>query len=139
MELTLVLLKPDCLQKQFVGEVFDRFERRGLRICACKMLKFTPELLRIHYAHVVHLPVYPKLAAYMQSAPVLALALRGEQSVARVRELVGPTDSTKAPKGTIRGDLGEDSMKNVVHASDSIENARIELRRFFGEHELFGD
>ncbi|MBI2949995.1 MAG: nucleoside-diphosphate kinase [Verrucomicrobia bacterium] len=139
MEMTLVLLKPDCHEKQLVGEVIGRFERSGLRICACKTFRFTPELLRIHYAHVVHLPVYPQLAAYMQSAPVIALALQGDQCVARVREMVGPTDSRKAPKGTIRGDLGEDGMQNVVHASDSVANAQIELRRFFQGDDLVVD
>ncbi|MBM3839859.1 MAG: nucleoside-diphosphate kinase [Verrucomicrobia bacterium] len=136
MDMTLVLLKPDCSERQLVGEIIGRLERSGLRICACKTIRFTPELLRDHYAHVVHLPVYPRLATYMQSGPVIALALQGEQCVARVRAMVGPTDSRKAPKGTIRGDLGEDSMKNLVHASDSVENAQIELRRFFEEEEL---
>jgi nucleoside-diphosphate kinase len=136
MEMTLVLLKPDCCERQLVGEVIGRLERSGFRICACKTFRFTLELLRVHYAHVVHLPVYPRLVAYMQSGPVIALALHGEQCVARVRAMVGPTDSKNAPQGTIRGDLGEDSMRNVVHASDSVENALIELRRFFDEEEL---
>lgn len=139
METTLVLLKPDCREKQLVGEVIGRFERSGLEICGCRTFRFTPELLGVHYAHVVHLPVYPKLAAYMLSAPVIALALKGHDCVARVRELVGPTDSTKARKGTIRGDLGEDSMRNVVHASDSVQNARIELQRFFAGSEIILD
>jgi nucleoside-diphosphate kinase len=137
METTLVLLKPDCHQGKHIGEVIGRFEKTGLEICGCKMLEFSLELLRIHYAHILHLPVFPKLAEYMQSTPVIALALKGEDCVGRVRGLVGPTDSTKAQKGTIRGDLGESNMKNVVHASDSKQNAEIELKRFFSEDEIF--
>lgn len=139
MEITLVLLKPDCQQKKNVGDVINRFERHGLEICGCKMIDFSEELLKVHYAHVVDLPVFPKLASYMQSSPVIALALRGENCIARVRDLVGPTDSTKAQKGTLRGDFGEDKMKNLVHASDSTQSAEIELKRFFEDDELFVD
>ncbi len=137
MELTLVILKPDCLERKAVGEVIRRFESHGLEICACKMLKLDMDLLEVHYSHILALPVFPKLAAYMQSGPVIALALRGMDSVVRVRTLVGPTDSRKADKGSIRGDLGEDNMRNVVHASDSPQTAAQEIKRFFNENEIF--
>lgn len=139
MEMTLILLKPDCRQKQIVGEVIKRFEKSSLAIYGCKMIKLTKELLETHYAHIAQRPFFPEVTSYMQSAPVIALAIGGEDCIRRVRELVGPTDSTKAPKGTLRGDLGEDNMRNVVHASDSIESAEIELKRFFQQGEIFTD
>lgn len=137
MQKTVVLLKPDCLLKSNVGEVIGRFEKNGFKIRACKMMQLTDELLREHYAHIASLPFFPTVADFMKSSPVIAMALEGDNCVARVRELLGPTDSTKAPKGTIRGDLGEDKMRNVVHASDSEEAAAAELKRFFKSEEIF--
>jgi len=90
-------------------------------------------LLNEHYAHVAHLPFFPEIAAFMSSRPVMAMIWEGENVVQGVRDLLGPTDSTTAPKGTIRGDLGTDRMRNVVHASDSPENAQIEIERFFSD------
>lgn len=136
METTLVLLKPDAVQKGLVGTVINRFEAAGLSIRGCKLMKLSETVLREHYAHLVNFPFFPEILGFMQSSPVVALALRGDNAVARVRDLVGPTDSTKAPKGTIRGDLGEDKMRNLAHASDSLDNAAVELRRFFGPGEL---
>jgi nucleoside-diphosphate kinase len=132
IETTLVLLKPDCLSDRHCGEVIRRFEASGLEIVGCKMM-----LLAEHYAHITDRPFYPELKSFMQSSPVIALALSGENAVALARDLMGPTDSRKAPKGTIRGDLGKDSMINVVHGSDSLENAALELKRFFADSELF--
>lgn len=137
MDLTVILLKPDCMEKQLAGEVIRRFEQGGLRIRGCKMIKLSNELLRDHYSHIAHLPFFPEILEFMQSTPVIAMVLEGDQAVQRVRDMLGPTDSTKAPKGTIRGDLGQDKMRNVVHASDSPETARAELKRFFTEEELF--
>ena len=87
-------------------------------------------------SHIADKPFYPEVEGFMQSAPVIALALRGDNAIARVRDLVGPTDSTAAPAGTIRGDLGEDKMRNIVHASDSVEAADAELKRFFNPGEV---
>ena len=101
------------------------------------MTRLSAALLREHYAHVADRPFYPSLEAFMKSRPVIMVALRGENVVARVRELLGPTDSRKAAKGTIRGDFGTDMTINVVHASDSVDNAKIELARFFKPDELF--
>ena len=125
------------LQKH-AGEVISRIEAAGFRIVGCKLMQLTPELLRQHYAHVVDKPFYPRLEAFMASAPVLVLALGGDHLVERVRELLGPTDSTKAPKGTIRGDFGTDVTINVVHASDSADSAQAEIARFFAPGELIG-
>jgi nucleoside-diphosphate kinase len=137
VETTLVLLKPDCIAAKHCGDVIQRFEQAGLEITGCKMMLLPDALLADHYAHVADKPFYPGLREFMQSSPVIVLALSGEGAILRVRELIGPTDSRKAAKGTIRGDYGTDSMFNVVHASDSPENAAIEIKRFFADLELF--
>jgi nucleoside-diphosphate kinase len=137
MQQTLILLKPDCLQNRHCGEVIGRFEKAGFKIRGCKMLQLNDAILNEHYAHVASKPFFPEIRAFMQSTPVIALALEGPNAIEAVRELLGPTDSTKAPKGTIRGDLGKNVMVNVVHASDSPENAAIELKRFFQPGEIF--
>jgi nucleoside-diphosphate kinase len=137
MHRTLLIFKPDCLEARHVGNVVDRFEKAGFVIVGCKMTRLTPVLLREHYAHVAHFPFYPQLEAFMSSRPVIVMALQGENVVQRVRDLLGPTDSRKAEKGTIRGDFGTDKTVNVLHASDSDENARVELARFFQPGELF--
>ncbi len=138
MSKTLIILKPDCMEKRLAGSVLDRFDRAGFDVIGCKMIRLSPELLRAHYAHVASKPFYPEIEEFMHSRPVIVLALSGDNAVARVRDLLGPTDSRKAAKGTIRGDFGTDMMKNVVHASDSDENAQLELARFFQPNELFG-
>jgi nucleoside-diphosphate kinase len=137
IETTLVLLKPDCLADRHCGDVLSRFEASDLEIVGCKMMLLADEVLAEHYAHVSNRPFYPELKAFMQSSPVIGLALSGENAVTRVRDLMGPTDSRKAPKGTIRGDFGKDTMVNVVHGSDSLENAGLELKRFFADTDLF--
>jgi len=133
MERTLILLKPDCLENKIAGKVISRFEEKNYQIMATRMIQLDDGLLREHYAHVADLPFFPEIASFMSSRPVLALILEGENVVQGVRDLLGPTDSTAAPKGTIRGDLGTDRMRNVVHASDSPENAQIEIDRFFAD------
>jgi nucleoside-diphosphate kinase len=138
MQRTLIIFKPDCVGKKLTGTVLDRFERANFNIIGIKMMQLTPELLREHYAHVADMPFYPALERFMGSRPVIVMALEGENAIARVREMLGPTDSTKAPKGTIRGDFGEGSTVNVVHASDSPENGKIEIARFFKPGEIFG-
>jgi nucleoside-diphosphate kinase len=137
METTLILLKPDCITKGHCGEVLQRFEKAGFRICGCKMMRLGSEVLREHYAHIAAKPFFGEVETFMQSSPVIALALQAESVIEKVRALTGPTDSKKAPKGSIRGDFGVDVMVNVVHASDSPEAARVELARFFRPSELF--
>ena len=137
MSKTLIILKPDCLEQKHVGNVFDRFEKAGFEIIGTKMIRLTPELLRAHYAHVADKPFYPEIEAFMSSRPVIVIGLKGEDVVVKIRDLLGPTDSRKAAKGTIRGDFGTEMMKNVCHASDSDENAKAELARFFKPEELF--
>lgn len=137
LETTLILFKPDAVTKGIIGESLSRFERAGLKPRGVKMLRFEDALLTEHYAHIASKPFFPEVRKFMQSAPIVALALSGENAVALVRDLLGPTDSKKAAKGTIRGDLGTDMMVNVCHASDSIESAEAEVRRFFRKEELF--
>ena len=137
MEESLVLLKPDCLEGRKCGEVFKRFEEAGFEVFGVKMMRLSDEILREHYAHLADMPFFPDIQGFMQSSPVVAIALRGESAIGHIREMVGPTDSTVADKGTIRGDFGQDKMRNVVHASDSVENGQAELKRFFREDEFF--
>ena len=136
MQQTLILLKPDCLEKKVAGQVIGRFEEKGYEIKASKMLLLDDDLLREHYAHVAELPFFPEIASFMSSRPVMALILEGNDVISGVRDLLGPTDSTTAPAGTIRGDLGTDRMKNVVHASDSEDSAAAEIQRFFGQEAI---
>ena len=136
-ETTLSLLKPDCVAKGLNGEVLKRFEAEGFRVRGCKMMQLTDELLKEHYSHIADKPFFPDVADFMKSAPVIAVALSGENIISHVRDLLGPTDSKAAPKGTIRGDFGDDKMTNVVHASDSPEAAAVELKRFFKDGEIF--
>jgi nucleoside-diphosphate kinase len=131
MQRSLILLKPDCVKKSLVGQVISRFESAGYSIIASKVVQLDDALLHEHYSHVADLPFFPEIAEFMSSCPVIALVLEGEEVIQGVRDLVGPTDSTIAPKGSIRGDLGTDRMKNMVHASDSPESALAEINRFF--------
>ena len=133
MEETLIILKPDCMEKRIAGEVITRFENAGFDIVASKVTQLDGPILREHYAHVADLPFFPEIEAFMSSRTVMPMILRGENVIAQVRELLGPTNSQEAPKGTIRGDLGTDMMRNVVHASDSPESAAAEKARFFPE------
>jgi len=138
MQRTLILLKPDCLDQRLVGQVITRFEEKGYGIIASKMIQLDERLLNEHYSHVADLPFFPEIAAFMSSRPVLALVLEGDGVIQGIRDLLGPTDSTVAPSGTIRGDLGTDRMKNVVHASDSPEAALAEINRFFDADQICG-
>jgi nucleoside-diphosphate kinase len=124
------------MEKNLAGEVLRRLEAAGLRLSAAKMLRLDAKLLAEHYAHLTDRPFFPEIVEFMSSRPVLALILQGPGAVAKVRELLGPTDSRKAPAGTLRGDLGTNSMLNIAHASDSPENAEIEVRRFFRSEEI---
>ena len=134
---TLILLKPDCVSKHLCGEVLKRFEGAGFRIRGLKMILLDDAVLKEHYAHIADRPFFPEVVTFMKSEPVLALALAGENVIDQVRTLLGPTDSRKAAKGTIRGDFGVDTMINVAHASDSPATAAAELKRFFKDSEIF--
>jgi nucleoside-diphosphate kinase len=136
-ETSLLLLKPDCIAKNLSGEVLHRLLAQGFRIRGIKMIQLTDELLKDHYSHIADKPFFPSVADFMKSKPVIALALAGDNVIAKVRDLLGPTNSKAAAPGTIRGDFGEDMMVNVCHASDSTEAAAAELKRFFKDGEVF--
>jgi nucleoside-diphosphate kinase len=137
IETSLILFKPDAVTKNIVGQALSRFENAGLKVRGIKMMRLDEPILREHYAHIASKPFFPEVQNFMSSSPVIALALEGDNAISRIRDLLGPTDSKKAAKGTIRGDLGVDMMVNVCHASDSVEAAAAELKRFFKESELF--
>lgn len=136
MERTLILCKPDCLQRNLLGEVVGRFERKGLKIVGLKMMQLNDVLLDDHYQHHQDKPFFQGLKDFMKSAPVVAMVLEGKQAVAAVRFIVGSTKGAEADAGTIRGDLAM-TTQNIVHASDSPENAEVEVARFFQPDELF--
>lgn len=138
MEKTLIILKPDAFTKRKAGATLARFEAAGFEIVAAKMLQLQSAKLREHYAHIADKPFFPEIEAFMSSRPVMVLVLKGAGVIARVRNLVGPTDSAQAAAGTIRGDWGTDKMLNIVHASDSPEAATAEIARFFADGEVLG-
>ena len=133
MERTLILLKPDAVERQLVGTLLNRFEQKGLTIAAMRMLQFTPELAQKHYADHVDKPFYPGLETYIMSGPVVAAVLEGAEAVAVVRRMIGPTNGIEAPSGTIRGDFSLSGQRNLVHASDSPAAAERETAIFFGK------
>ncbi len=137
MEKTLILIKPNAIQRGLTGDIITRFERKGLRFVGIKMMFMTDEIVNEHYAHLKERPFFPYLKASMQAAPIIACCLEGAEAVDTVRLMVGATNSRKALPGTIRGDFSMSGEQNVVHASDSVENALIEIKRFFKEGELF--
>ena len=137
MEKTLVLLKPCTLQRALVGEIVGIFERKGLRLAGMKMMQLTDELLSEHYSHLAGKPFFQRVKDSMMVTPVIALALEGVDAVETVRKLTGATNGRKAEPGTIRGTYCMSFQENIVHASDSLETAEVELQRFFKPEEIF--
>ncbi len=135
---TLIFVKPDGVRRGLVGEIISRFERKGLRIVAMKMLRFTPELARRHYEEHVNKPFYPDLEKFILSGPVVAMVLEGEDVVELTRMMMGKTRHTEAAPGTIRGDFAFSTTENLVHGSDSPERAAIEIANFFSPAEIVG-
>ena len=137
MEKTLVLLKPSCVQRCLVGEVITRIQQRGIIISGMKMMQLDEKILREHYAHLVDKPFFPSLAASMMASPVIAMVLEGVDIVEVFRKMTGVTNGRKAEPGTLRGDFCMSGQANIIHASDSVENAEIEIKRFFKPEEIF--
>lgn len=137
LERTLILLKPDCVQRGKCGEVVSRLEQRGMQIVGMKMMHLSQEKCNEHYAHLVGKPFFPKLAAFMTSAPVIGMVVEGVEAVKVVRDMCGPTNARNAMPGTIRGDFALSTQYNIIHASDSPETAIKEVKRFFADNELF--
>ncbi len=137
MERTLVLLKPDALQRGLIGEITARFEKKGLKLVGMKMMKLEDALLDEHYAHLSHLPFFGDIKRFMMLSPVIATCWEGVDCIETVRRVCGVTKSREAAPGTIRGDFGMSIQANLVHASDSLETAQAEVPRFFKDEELF--
>lgn len=137
MEQTLVILKPSCIERNLIGEVIGRIEKRGLIICGMKMMQFDEKILREHYAHLVDKPFFPSIVESMTASPVIVMCLKGVDVVSVFREMTGVTNGRKAAPGTLRGDFCMSGSLNIIHASDSVENARIEINRFFKPEEVF--
>lgn len=135
-ERTLILVKPDAMQRGLAGEVLRRFEQRGLRIVGLKLVQVSRELAGQHYAEHEGKPFYPGLVDYITSSPVIAAVLEGAGAIAMVRKMIGKTDPAEAEPGTIRGDLGMEKGRNLVHASDGPESAAREISLWFAEDEL---
>lgn len=131
LQRSLVLLKPDCVERRLMGQVIARFEAKGLSIVAMKMLRVTPELSKKHYAEHVSKPFYPSLEQFITSAPIVAMAIEGLEAIQLIRDMLGATNGLKATPGTIRGDLSSSRQMNLVHASDSPESATRELALYF--------
>lgn len=138
MQRTLILLKPDCVQRRLMGSVISRLEAKGLNFIAMKMLRVTPELARQHYAEHVEKPFYPNLEAFITGAPVMAAVVEGLEVIRVVRDLLGATSGLKAAAGTIRGDYSSSRQMNLVHASDSPEAADREIALYFTDDQICG-
>ncbi|MCR4770499.1 MAG: nucleoside-diphosphate kinase [Bacteroidaceae bacterium] len=137
MEKTLVILKPSAVQRALVGEVTARFERKGLRLCGMKMMQLTNEILNRHYSHLATKPFFQRIKDSMMAAPVVCCCYEGVDAVETVRAMTGSTNGRKAAPGTIRGDFGMSFQENIIHTSDSPENAVVEIYRFFKPEEIF--
>ncbi|MCX7018745.1 MAG: nucleoside-diphosphate kinase [bacterium] len=133
---TLIFVKPDGVRRGLAGEIISRFERKGLRIAALKMMRFTRELARRHYEEHLGKPFYPALEEFVLSGPVVAMVLEGNDVVEMTRMMMGKTKHTEAAPGTIRGDFAYHTTFNLIHGSDSTERANIEIANFFSEEEL---
>ena len=136
MQRTLLLVKPDGVQRGLVGRILSRFEDKGLKLAGLKIMRITPELAEKHYAPHVDKPFYPGLVAYMTSEPVIAAVIEGPRSIEVTRKLLGATFGWKAEPGTIRGDFSASTAFNLVHGSDSPESAEREIGLFFAAEEL---
>ncbi|MDA9128874.1 nucleoside-diphosphate kinase [Candidatus Gracilibacteria bacterium] len=137
METTLILLKPDAVERGLIGQVIARLEAKGLKICGLKMMELSEEIINEHYDFLMDKPFFPKIKEYMSRTPVVALAVSGDSAISTVRTLTGATNPQEALPGSIRGDLGLTIDGNIIHASDSSETAEVELKRFFGGENIF--
>ena len=137
VERTLVLIKPDAVQRELVGEIMTRFERKGLKTVAMKLTHLDQVTLEEHYGHLKEKAFFPDLLKFMMQTPVVAVVLEGIEVIEEVRKIVGATNPRKADAGTIRADLSMNVPSNMVHASDSPEAAVTEIKRFFADNELF--
>lgn len=137
MEKTLVIIKPSGIQRNLAGQIIQRFQQKGLLIAGIKMMRLDEDILRRHYSHLVDRPFFPSILSSMMASPVIVICLAGKDAVAVVRAMTGATNSRLAAPGTIRGDFGMSSQENIIHASDSVDSADAEIKRFFSPDEIF--
>ena len=137
MEQTLVILKPSAVERGLIGEVITRIQNKGLIITGMKMMQLDEAILREHYAHLVDRPFFPSIVESMTASPVFCMVLKGVDAVEVFRKMTGVTNGRTAEPGTLRGDFCMSGQANIVHASDSVENAKIEIARFFKPEEVF--
>jgi nucleoside-diphosphate kinase len=138
MERTLVLLKPDCVQRRLMGQILTRFEDKGLNVIAMKMLQVTPDLAKQHYAEHVEKPFYPGLEEFITASPIVAMVIEGLDVIQVVRNMLGATSGLKADSGTIRGDFSSSRQMNLAHASDGPDASAREIGLYFADGEVFG-
>ncbi|MFC1594882.1 nucleoside-diphosphate kinase [Patescibacteria group bacterium] len=136
-EQTLIIIKPDALQRNLLGEIMRRFERKGLKIIGMKMMNLDDVLLEEHYIHHKDKPFFDGLKRFMKSSPIVVVAISGINAIKACRLIAGPTYGAEADAGSIRGDFSMSTQANIVHASDSSETAEKEIKRFFAPEELF--
>jgi nucleoside-diphosphate kinase len=136
MERTLILLKPDCVERRLMGRVLTRFEDKGLNVIALKMMRVTPALAKEHYAEHVSKPFYPALESFITGGPIVAAIIEGLEAIRVVREMLGATSGLKAAAGTIRGDFSSSRQMNLVHASDGPEASQREIALYFKDSEI---
>lgn len=132
MERTYIMLKPDAVKRKLAGAIISRIEAKGFSIIELKSMMLSKEILKEHYIHLVEKPFYHEIEEFMMSGPVWGMIVEGENAVEAMRALIGPTKIEDAPAGTIRGDFAFSTAENIIHGSDSIENANTEMNRFFG-------
>ena len=137
MQQTLIIFKPSAVERGLVGTVLARFEAKGLAITGMKMMQLSPEILREHYAHLVDRPFFPSIVASMTASPVIVMCLKGVDAIWVVRSMTGDTNGRTAAPGSIRGDFSMSNQENIIHASSSVEDAEVEIKRFFSPDELF--
>jgi nucleoside-diphosphate kinase len=137
MERTLIIAKPDAVQRGLVGEIIRRLERKGLKLIGIKMMGLDSAVLKAHYAHLKDKPFYEDLEQFMKSSPVVVMAWEGYECINSVRIIVGATNPREADAGTIRGDFSQGTGRNLIHASDSKQSGTEEIARFFEDNELF--
>ena len=135
-EQSFVMLKPDALLRRLSGKIISRFEERGLKITAAKMMLISPDLAKRHYAEHAEKPFFKDLVDYITSGPVLAMVIEGEECISLIRKMVGATNPKESDMGTIRGDYAIDTGRNIIHASDSLKSAEREISLFFNDSEI---
>ena len=133
---SFVMMKPDAVQRRLMGKILSRFEDKGLKIVAVKLIQIDEDLAKTHYGEHAEKPFFPSLVEYITSSPSLAMVIKGEEAITTIRKIVGATNPLEADLGTIRGDFGMDTGRNIIHASDAPESAEREISLFFNEDEI---